>query len=107
MRTTIFGVVIAAFLALSLFAASGQAPAQHRGVLSVLHAGQQVAVKDVGGRYEISMFENGPDLLSHKLIEVGPDYLVIRDIAAVSETRIPMWSIKAVVTLNLAAQKAD
>lgn len=101
MRQAIFASVITAFLALGIFSASGQAPTQPRGVLGVLHAGQAASVKESGGRYEISLFENGPELLSHKVVDVGPDYLVVEDVAGVAETRIPIFSLKSVVTVKL------
>jgi len=66
------------FLAVGIYAAFGQAPAQPRGVLSVLQVGQQVIVKETTDRFEIRVFEKGPGLLGHKVIEIGNDYLVVR-----------------------------
>ena len=65
------------------------------GLFTTLRVGQAVNLKDVGPAYEISMFDN--DLpLSHTVIEVGDDYVVVRDIAKVAETRIPIYAIKSV-----------
>jgi hypothetical protein len=101
MRQVILASTITTILALGIFSALGQAPAQPRGVLGVLHAGQAASVKESGGRYEISLFENGPEMLGYKVVEVGTDYLVVEDIAGVSETRIPIFSVKSVVTLKV------
>ena len=101
MKKTIIALTLTAFLALGIFAASGQAPAQPRGVLSVLGPGQPVALKEANGRYEIGIFDNGPEMLGYKVIEVGSDFLVVHDIAGISETRIPVYSIKAVITLKV------
>lgn len=105
MHKTIITVTTAAFLALGIFAASGKAPAQSRGVLSVLHAGQPVSIKESNGRYELSLFENGPETLGHKVIEVGDDYVVLQDIAGISDTRIPIFSVKGVVTMKVGKQQ--
>ena len=76
--------------------AQQQAP----GVLSVLSKDQPVNVRDAGGRYEISVLPNGPQILGHKVIEVGQDFVVVQDIVGVTETRIPIWSIKAVTIIR-------
>jgi hypothetical protein len=101
MQKTIVALAASAFLALGILAASGQAPVQTRGVLSVLHVGQQLSLKETSGRYEVSVFKDGPDLLSHKVVEVGGDYLVVQDVVGVIETRIPIFSIKAILTVKL------
>jgi hypothetical protein len=100
-------LVIVAVLALGLFTASGQAPAQPQGVLGILRPGQPVSLKEIAGRYEIGTFRNGPTMLAHKVIEVGPDYLVVEDNVGVSETRIPVYSIKAVTTVKVGAKKGE
>lgn len=101
MHKIIAALMAIAFIAVGLFAASGQVPAQPRGVLSVLHVDQQVSLKDTSGRYEIGVFENNPGPLGHKVIEINNDFLVLRDIAGVTTTRIPIYSVKAVVTMNV------
>jgi hypothetical protein len=101
MQRTIFALTTTAFLAIGLFAASGKAPASARGVLSVLRVDQQVNVKDTPGGYEIGVFEDNPGPLGSKVIEVGSEYLVVRDIANVTTTRIPIYSVKAVVTMKV------
>lgn len=77
--------------------ASGQAPARHQGILSVLHAGQAVSLKDAGNGYEIGFLQGASGILGHKVVEVLSDGVVIEDIAGVNQTRIPIYSIKSVV----------
>jgi hypothetical protein len=90
------------FLAIAVVAvASGQAPAKDRGLLSVLHAGQAIALKDAGAGYEIQLLVNGPEPLGHKVIEVLGDCVVVEDLAGVSQTRIPIYSIKSIVVTKL------
>ena len=80
----------------------GQAPEKSRpGFLSTLKVGQRITLREVAGRYEISMFENGSEALGHKLIEVGTDYLTVEDFAGVTETRLPVFSIKSIVRVKV------
>jgi len=67
------------------------------GVLSVLKARQPLAVREVAGRYELSLMPD-IDTLSHEVVEVGADYVVVRDTNDVAQLRIPVYSIKAVIT---------
>ena len=50
---------------------------------------------------EIGVFEDSPGPLGHKLVEVGHDYVVVRDIANVMTTRIPIYSIKSVTIVTI------
>jgi hypothetical protein len=101
MKQTIIASVLLALLALGIFSASGQAPAKPRGVLAVLHIGQSVTLKETPAGYEISVFQNGPDLLGHKVVEVGGDFVVVQDVSGVNEVRIPIYAVKAIVTLKV------
>lgn len=70
-----------------------------KGFLSALKVGQIVTLKEDAGRYEITVLKKAP--LGHKIIEIGSDYVVIEDAARVTETRIPVYSIKAIIRLRL------
>lgn len=71
-------------------------PAARRTILSTLKVGQSVAVRDRNGLYEVStMDEAGP--MTHKVIEVGDDYLGVRDEAGVIDSRIPVTAVRAVI----------
>jgi hypothetical protein len=98
MTRSLFAVVICATVALACLSpvASGQEKAR-KGFLSVLKEGQGVVLKEAGGRYEITLMEGG-----HKVIEVGPDYVVVEDIAGVTETRISVYSIKSIARIKVA-----
>lgn len=88
-------------VARELFPASGQAPVRRDDVLSVLAPGRVVSLKAANGRYEIGVFERSPGVLGHKVTEVGEDFVVIEDVAGITESRIPIYSIKAVVILKV------
>lgn len=66
-----------------------------KGFLSVLKEGQAVMLKESAGRYELTLMDGG-----HKVIEVGPDYVVVEDLADVTETRIPIYSIKSITRIK-------
>jgi hypothetical protein len=74
-----------------------------QGVLSVLREGQAVSLRTVGDRYDVSFFEAGEGPLGHRVMKVGEDYLVVEDLARVTETRIPIWSIKSVTIIKTGA----
>ena len=98
MPRSIIAVVLCAALALSCLSpeASGQDKGR-KGFLSVLKEGQGIVLKEATGRYEITLMEGG-----HKIIEVGPDYIVAEDIAGVTEIRISVYSIKSIARIKVA-----
>lgn len=94
-------VLVVALVALGSFQASGQDQEKPRkGFFSVLKEGQTVTVREVGGRFEITSMDFGAPL-GHKVTEVGLDHLTIEDIAGVTETRIPIYSITAIRRLRI------
>lgn len=85
-------------VALALAAAP---PAENKtgSVFAPLEKGSKVAVREGGGRYEINVI---PGLAEgHTVAEVGGDYVVLVDPSGVTETRIPVYSIKAVIVTRL------
>ena len=88
--------ILILLLAGVLFVASGQAPAKTHGVLSVLHAGQSVNLADTDSGYKLNLFQGSPEVLGHKVVEVGSDFVVVEDIAGIQQLRIPVYSIKSV-----------
>ncbi len=96
---TIRLLAVTAAVLLTIPATSHGQDKPRKGVLAVLKEGQTVTLKESGGRYEITVLKNVP--LGHKVVEVGPDYVVVEDAAGVTETRIPVYSIKAIVRLKV------
>jgi len=96
------------FLVLLIVAATGkynvmaQAPAEKQPTfLSALKEGQPVSLKEVSGRYEITTVEGVAAVQGHKVVEIGNDYIVVQDIAGVTESRIPVYSVKAIIRLKV------
>lgn len=94
------GIVVAAFvITIAAFTASGDMKDNQKpSFLSAVSVGQTVSMKEVAGRFEISIIEEGQ--LNQKVTAVGSDYLMVEDIAGVTEIRIPAYSIKSVVTIS-------
>jgi hypothetical protein len=92
-------MVLVSLVAFFTFAALGEGRHQPQAnFLSLLKTGQEIALKEVAGRYEISLMDDLP--LSHKITAIGPDFLVVEDTAGVVESRIPVYSIRSIVTLK-------
>ena len=74
-------------------------PRTEKGLFATLKPDQQIVLKEVGDRYEINAIELA-NRLSHVVVEVGPNHIVVRDSVGVIETRIPVYSVKAIVTIK-------
>lgn len=80
-----------------LFGQQDESP-KRTGVLSSLKIGQIVSVKESGERYLITVVDGDLKLpQSHKVSEIGADFVVVEDITGLNVVRIPLTSIKAVV----------
>ena len=98
MNTFRLSLVVASLLLAIPTTGQGQEKAR-KNFLSVLTEGQTVILKESAGRYEITLMK---DLqIGHTVIEIGPDYVVVEDAAKVSETRIPVYSIKAIIKIKV------
>ena len=100
-RTT--GWLSAVVLACGLAAWNGvgaQPAAGPRRLLSGLAVGDAVLVREVGADYSITALAqraDEPALGSHRVVEVGEDFVAVVDVAGVLETQIPVYSIHAIV----------
>ncbi len=94
-------VLVALILVSCFFLFSSPSESQDKkpkGFLSILKEGQSIVLKESAGRYEINLMEG-----THKIIEIGPDYIVVEDIAGLIENRIPIYSIKTITKVKLPA----
>ena len=94
-------LVLVAAIAVCIVNAFGQAPDKPAGFLSTLKKDQSVIMKDIAGRFEVSLMDGVLEPLTHKIISVENDFLVVEDIAGVTETRVPVYSIKTIVRLKV------
>lgn len=92
-------VVLAMLVGLAITATTGTSeppPARKQGIFAVLKVGQSVSLKDKGPVWEIHTTDDGTSL-THKVAEIGEDYLVVRDETGMIEPRIPVTAVRAVV----------
>ncbi|MFO0903817.1 MAG: hypothetical protein U0939_12505 [Pirellulales bacterium] len=68
------------------------------GVVSTLKVAHSINVKETGERYVLTVIERESKLpQSHTVLEVGQDFVVVKDFTGLNETRIPITSVKAVI----------
>ena len=91
MKIWLSGLALVA-VAATLGAQDTQEP---KSVFSMLKVGQSVSLKDEGAAYSISFFEDEVPL-THTVIDVGRDNVVVQDIAGVRETLVPVYAVKAI-----------
>ena len=74
---------------------------QRVGFFAPLDKGQKVALKETASGFEItsSDFE-----LGYTITDIGSDYIVVEDMAKVTETRIPIYSIRSIKTIKVKAK---
>jgi len=94
-----YGLPSAFMIVLAMSA--GRAPAERVGVLGGLRPGLAITLTEAEGRFEIGILPGVPGPLGHEVIAVGADYVAVKDIVGVTETVIPLFSIKCVKTMRL------
>ena len=101
MNRPTFGLLMCAIVAVGVVTVSGQAPEKpSQGFLSALKVGQSVTMKEVAGRFTIS-FDDAVQDLSYKIVKIGPDFVTIEDLGGLTETTIPVYSIKSSVRFKV------
>jgi hypothetical protein len=80
-------------------ATSQPTPAARRTIFSTLKVGQAVTLKDKGGLYEIGTVDDA-ERLTHKVVEIGDDYIAVQDEVGLTDTRIPTTAVRAVVQVR-------
>jgi hypothetical protein len=94
-------VMLMVALLFSPLFAQQQGQAKPTGVLANLKVDQAINVKEVGDRYLLTVIEGESKLpMPHTILELGSDYIVVRDFTELNETRIPIYSIQAVVNFK-------
>lgn len=89
----------ASIVLVTLATAAAPKDGKRSGVFAPLEKGSKVALKEVGGRYEITVMI--PALTEgYTVAEIGTDYVVLVDPSGVTETRLPLFSVKAVTVLK-------
>lgn len=71
-------------------------PVLKKTIFSTLRVSQSVTLKDKGSAWEIGTTDE-ETALTHRVAEIGEDYIVLRDEAGSVESRIPLTAVRAVV----------
>ena len=69
--------------------------------LDRLKVGDAIAVEEKQGRYQLGIFPKTFRPLSHSIVQVESDFVVVRDLAGVTDTAIPIFSIASIKTLRI------
>jgi hypothetical protein len=104
-RVSTLWLAMLAVIGIMALCSFGAPPAEERAVratfLERLKPGQPVFLTEKYGRYEIGVFPENFRPLSHNVVEIGQDYVVLRDIANITDTVVPIYSIKAIRVLRV------
>lgn len=100
MNRGVFGVSVVCLLILASFTTGEAQNQQRRDFFAILKAGQPVVIKETAGRFQVIMLVDVPDAQSHKVIEVGADYITVEDVAGFTQTRIPVYSVSSIARLK-------
>jgi hypothetical protein len=65
------------------------------GIFSELKVGQHVNLTEHTNSYSISYFEKEIEL-ANRVVKIGDDFVVVRDVAGVKEIRIPVYALKGI-----------
>ena len=86
-------------VAISPTATTQQPQAARKTVFSTLKVGQAVTLKDKNSLFEIGTMDfNSP--LTHRVVEIADDFIVLRDESELVESRIPATAVRAVVHMK-------
>lgn len=98
-RTTLLAIALVAATWMISPAQSQPESASRATIFSSLRAGEQVIVKDAGQLVEISTI-SGVEAGTHTVVEIGDDFIVLRDVAKVTTSRVPIYAIRAIVEIS-------
>lgn len=71
---------------------------KNKNIFSNINVGQKVSLKDNGNSYTIIISSVS---IGHTITEIDENYIILKDLSDITETRIPASSIKSVVIQKL------
>lgn len=92
-------LTVVILLASTLTLPSDVRPPIPKGLFSGLRIGQAVSLNPESGGFQIRYFENDSPM-THKVIEIREDYIVVQDLAGVTETTVPCYALTSIVKVN-------
>ena len=104
-RRTIFclACLIASAIATAMSVTTAAPPVERTvsTFLEHLKPGQAVSLTEKDGRYEIGVFPPYMRPLGHRVVEVNQNYVVLRDLVEITDTIVPVYSIKSIKVLRV------
>jgi hypothetical protein len=91
----VLSMVLVVALILTLRGGAEQKEERKAGLFAPLAKDQIVALKEVNGFYQIIASEG--NVTGQKVVEVGDNYLALEDQTGLTQTRIPVTSIRSVI----------
>jgi len=88
--------IVLLFIAIAFILGADQKPK----VFASLKIGQSVTLEDEDSNITISYFDDDKLPSTHTIIDMGDNFIVVRDIADVTETTILIYSIKQIVKIR-------
>jgi len=93
--------VVATGIAAVAWAAAVEPAAQPpAGILAPLRVGRNVALRDAGPAYELTTFTRETPAGPYRVVEVAQDYVVLQDLTALHDVRIPVHAVKSITNVN-------
>jgi len=97
--TILIAVSIIGLVVIAPTATTQQPLVARKTVFSTLKVGQAVTLRDKGNLYEIGTMDL--DLpMTHRVVEIADDFIVLRDESELIETRIPVTAVRAVIHMK-------
>ena len=93
---------LVAFVVLALVlgsAAAQRGGAARSGLFAPLQKGQWISLKEKAGAFEINVVPGA--VSGRRVVEVGQDYLVVEDLTALTQTRIPIYAVRVITVQRL------
>ena len=96
-------LLVTAALALWSICGAAAPPAEKKAATFLDHIkpGQMVSLQEKDGRYELTILPPEFRPLIHTVIEVGQDYITLRDLANITDSVLPIYSIKSIKIIRV------
>jgi len=101
MKGWIWIIVVLVVVAIALGADDAKKP---RGAFSKLKVGHQVTLRQESSGFMLSFFDDDKVPLTHTVIEIGDDFIVVEDVSATRETTIPIFALRSIEKVKTKAK---
>lgn len=75
--------------------------AENNGTFGALKKDQKVSIKEISGKFIITLILDQEDIAAYKIKEIGSDYIKLEDITGITEIYIPIYSVRSVHVIKI------